>query len=172
MANNDNWDDLDDDAGDGSELVKKLRNQLKQANKRNSELETAQADLSKRVRVRDVKEVLEAKGVNPKIARFVLADVEDPTEESVSTWLEENGEMFGVQVQAAADGAAKTEPKGMSADDLVAMNRINDFVDSTTPGGASRSEELGAAIEAAGSVEELMNAIGNPAPSGVTPYYG
>lgn len=170
MANND-WDDFDDESGDGSELVKKLRNQLKQANKRNSELEAAQEGLAKKVRQREVKDVLDAKGVNPKIARWVLADVEDPTEESVTEWLVENGELFGVTGVDGAEGARQTVPKGMSVEDIAAQRSINQFVDQTDTAGASTTQEQALAIENADNLEDLMKAIGKSG-GGVTPFFG
>ena len=158
MANND-WDDFeDDDSGDGSDLVKKLRSQLKAANKRAAELESAQAELSKKVRTTSVKEILNGAGVTPKIARFVLADVEDPTEESVNEWLKENGDLFGIT--AGGSSGDSQESAGQSVADLQALNQINQFTAENEPSGSSKVEELAGQIESAGSVEELMKILG------------
>jgi hypothetical protein len=53
-------------------------------------------ELSKAQRERAIKDVLEARGVNKKIASFIPTDL-DPTEESLSKWLDDNGDVFGIQ---------------------------------------------------------------------------
>jgi hypothetical protein len=45
-----------------------------------------------------VNEVLEKKGVNKKAARLVMKDLDDVNEESVSRWLDDNADLFGLQV--------------------------------------------------------------------------
>jgi hypothetical protein len=40
--------------------------------------------------------LLASRGVNSKIASFIPQDI-DPTEESVSKWLEDNGDVFGIE---------------------------------------------------------------------------
>jgi hypothetical protein len=42
-----------------------------------------------------VKSVLESKGVNSKAARLILKDLDEVNEESVNTWLRENGDIVG-----------------------------------------------------------------------------
>ncbi len=60
----------------------------------------AQAErLPKVQRERVVKEVLAKKGVNEKAARLVLKDLDDVNEESVSHWLDDNADLFGIKVQ-------------------------------------------------------------------------
>ena len=39
-----------------------------------------------------------SRGVNTKIASFIPQDI-DPTEESVSKWLESNADVFGLQTE-------------------------------------------------------------------------
>jgi hypothetical protein len=45
------------------------------------------------------KDALASRGVNSKIASFIPQDI-DPTEESVSKWLEDYADVFGVDTQA------------------------------------------------------------------------
>ncbi len=52
--------------------------------------------LNKSQRERAIKDALAARGVNTKIASFIPQDI-DPTEESVSKWLESNADVFGIQ---------------------------------------------------------------------------
>lgn len=103
MATND-WDDDDDfdyednqpQQAEGNDLLKKLRKAKRADEKRIKELTEQLENLSKVQRERVVKEVLDQKGVNPKAARLILKDLEDVNEESVSNWLEDNGDLFGL----------------------------------------------------------------------------
>jgi hypothetical protein len=102
MSNN-YWDEDEDDLDtdnevqmDGSDLLKKLRKAKRNDEKRIKELTEQLEGLSKVQRERTVKEVLEKKGVNPKATRLILKDLDDITEESVNTWLEDNGDLFGL----------------------------------------------------------------------------
>jgi len=102
MSNN-YWDEDEDDQDidnevqmDGSDLLKKLRKAKRNDEKRIKELTEQLEGLSKAQRERTVKEVLDKKGVNPKAQRLILKDLDDITEESVNTWLEDNGDLFGL----------------------------------------------------------------------------
>jgi len=102
MSNN-YWDEDEDDQDtdnetqmDGSDLLKKLRKAKRNDEKRIKELTEQLEGLSKSQRERVVKDVLEKKGVNPKAQRLILKDLEDISEESVNTWLDDNGELFGL----------------------------------------------------------------------------
>ena len=91
--------DEDDDFTQESvnnDLVKQLRKANKQKEKELAELKSQFENLSKAQRERAVKDVLEARGVNSKIAKFIPQDL-DPTEESLSKWIDENADVFGLQ---------------------------------------------------------------------------
>ena len=142
MSNN-YWDEDEDDQDtdnevqmDGSDLLKKLRKAKRNDEKRIKELTEQLEGLSKAQRERTVKEVLDKKGVNPKAQRLILKDLDDITEESVNTWLEDNGDLFGLtqpevnQEQELNRAALRQQDivtqLGMTpdrADDL--LNRIN-----------------------------------------------
>ena len=83
-------------ADSGNDLVKQLRKAAKQKDKELAELRAQFENVSKAQRERNIKDVLESRGVNSKIAKFIPADL-DPTEESLSKWLDENGDVFGFQ---------------------------------------------------------------------------
>jgi hypothetical protein len=142
MSNN-YWDEDEDDQDtdnevqmDGSDLLKKLRKAKRNDEKRIKELTEQLEQLSKTQRERTVKEVLDKKGVNPKAQRLILKDLDDITEESVNSWLEDNGDLFGLtqpevnQEQELNRAALRQQDVvtqlGMTpdrADDL--LNRIN-----------------------------------------------
>ena len=79
-------------------MLKKLRKAKRADEKRIKELTEQLEGLSKTQRERTVKEVLEKKGVNLKAARLVLKDLDDVNEETVSNWLDDNADLFGLQV--------------------------------------------------------------------------
>lgn len=86
--------DQDGDYEDGQESSGKgLRGQLEQALADKKALEAEVAELRGKARQTEVSNVLTAKGVNPKVAKFIPADVEG--EEGISKWLEENADLFG-----------------------------------------------------------------------------
>ena len=99
MSNYEYEDDDDDfttESNQSNDLVKQLRKAAKQKDKELQELREKFEGLSKAQRERAIKDVLESRGVNGKIAKFIPSDL-DPTEESLSKWLDENGDVFGFQ---------------------------------------------------------------------------
>lgn len=93
-------DDFDTEEKDSSnDLVKQLRKANKQKEKELAELKAQFDGLSKANRERAIKDALASRGVNQKIAAFIPQDI-DPTEESVSKWLETYADVFGVETQA------------------------------------------------------------------------
>lgn len=86
---------IDDNSND---LVKQLRKASKQKDKELQELKSQFESLNKAQRERTIKDVLAARGVNQKISSFIPQDI-DPTEESVSKWLEVNAEVFGLTLE-------------------------------------------------------------------------
>ena len=110
MSNN-YWDDEDDDLDtideapmDGSDLLKKLRKAKRADEKRIKELTEQLEGFSKAQRESTVKSILEQKGVNQKAARLILKDLDgDFSEEAVSNWLDENADLFGIEVSQRQD---------------------------------------------------------------------
>jgi len=96
MSNYDYEDDDFDTDSSGNDLVKQLRKQLKAKEKELSEKDSALNNLSKTQRERAIKDALASRGVNSKIAAFIPQDI-DPTEESVSKWLEDYSDVFGIE---------------------------------------------------------------------------
>jgi len=80
-----------------NDLVKQLRKAAKQKDKELAELRSQFEGLSKAQRERSIKDALERRGVNQKIASFIPQDI-DPTEESVSKWLEDYADVFGIDL--------------------------------------------------------------------------
>jgi hypothetical protein len=97
MSNYEYEDDDDDITTDSSnDLVKQLRKAAKQKDKEVQELRSQLENLSKGQRERAIKDVLATRGVNSKIASFIPQDI-DPTEESLSKWLDDYADVFGFE---------------------------------------------------------------------------
>ena len=96
------YEDEDDDftqESGNNDLVKQLRKAAKQKDKELAELRAQFEGVSKAQRERNIKDVLESRGVNSKIAKFIPSDL-DPTEESLSKWLDDNGDVFGYSAES------------------------------------------------------------------------
>ena len=149
-----NYDEDDDflDEDQPQDVVKQLRRVNRTLEKRLKELEVEANTYKSQTRQRTVKDVLTQKGINPKVAAFIPQDIEI-TEEAVSKWLDEYGDVFGVKTEEASkesNSASNVNPA------LQAQKRINDVVSSGEAPGFD--EDTAAKILNAKSAEEL-NAI-------------
>ena len=114
MSNYEYEDDDDDFTMDSSnDLVKQLRKAAKQKDKELQELRAQFDGISKAQRERAIKDALAARGVNQKISSFIPSDI-DPTEESVSKWLEANADVFGLNVESP-QAVPNTDPADIAA---------------------------------------------------------
>ena len=114
MSNYEYEDDDDDFTQDSSnDLVKQLRKAAKQKDKELQELRAQFEGLSKAQRERAIKDALAARGVNQKISSFIPSDI-DPTEESVSKWLEANADVFGLNIEPV-QAVPNTDPADIAA---------------------------------------------------------
>jgi len=112
MSNYD-YEDDDFDTDNGNDLVKQLRKANKQKEKELAELKSQFESISKSNRERAIKDALASRGVNSKIAAFIPQDI-DPTEESVSKWLEDYADVFGYETQSA-QATPNIDPKQAAA---------------------------------------------------------
>ena len=155
MSNNywdEDEDDLDTDNGtqmDGSDLLKKLRKAKRNDEKRIKELTEQLEGLSKSQRERVVKDVLDKKGVNPKAQRLILKDLEDISEESVNTWLDDNGDLFGLTKEPAVTQEQEVNRAALRQQDILTQNSL-------TP---DRAEDLESKISNAQSAEEILSIL-------------
>jgi hypothetical protein len=151
------WDEEDDDldtesqsfGATESDLLKKLRKAKRADEKRIKELTEQLEGLTKTQRERVVKEVLAKKGVNEKAARLVLKDLDDVNEESVSHWLDDNADLFGIKVQQ--------EEAPMSQQDLARLRQQDVLTQgAVTP---DRGIDLDQRLNQASSAEELLSIL-------------
>ena len=150
MSNN-YWDEDDDDLDtdneaqmDGSDLLKKLRKAKRADEKRIKELTEQLEGFSKAQRESTVKSILEQKGVNQKAARLILKDLDGEfSEESVSNWLDENADLFGIEVSQRPDSQNLAT---LRQQDVMTQNAV-------TP---DRAQDIEQRMNNASSMEELM----------------
>ena len=131
-------DDFDFDSS-SNDLVKQLRKAAKAKDRELAELRSQFEGLSKAQRERSIKDALERRGVNQKIASFIPQDI-DPTEESVSKWLEDYADVFGIDL--GQNQTANVDPA-----DIAAYKKMTGTAD------AGLSPERGADV-----MSRLMNA--------------
>jgi hypothetical protein len=156
MSNN-YWDEEDDDldtdsqsfGSTESDLLKKLRKAKRADEKRIKELTEQLEGLSKVQRERVVKEVLEKKGVNQKAARLVLKDLDDVNEESVSHWLDDNADLFGIKVQQEEAPVSQQDLARLRQQDVLTQGAV-------TP---DRGLDLDQRLNQASSAEELLSIL-------------
>jgi hypothetical protein len=124
MSNYDYEDDDDFDTNDSSnDLVKQLRKASKQKDKELNELRAQFDGLNKAQRERAIKDALASRGVNSKIASFIPQDI-DPTEESVSKWLEDYADVFGIETSQTQ------ATHNVNPNDAAAYKRMTNSADS------------------------------------------
>jgi hypothetical protein len=150
MSNYDYEDDDDFTTEDTSnDLVKQLRKASKQKDKELQELRSQFETLSKGQRERAIKDALAARGVNSKIASFIPQDI-DPTEESVSKWLEDYADVFGIEV-------SQNQTPNVNPADAAAYKRMTNSADSGTS--PEHNGDIMQKLMNANSKEELDDVI-------------
>ena len=154
MSNN-NQDWLDDDEFDFEEetqprssddVLKKVRRAERAKDKQVKELQAELESLRKFQREATISQVLAEKGVNPKVAKFIPADIE-LSSDSINNWLSDNGELFGV--------AAPVQQSVEQSENFATLRQI----DAVTSGAISPDDVHDAfnIMNNAQSAEELLN---------------
>ena len=155
MSNN-YWDEEDEEVEvpehqlDGDALVKRLRKAKRADEKRIKELTEQLDGYVKQKREQTVSEVLAKKGVNAKAARLILKDVEDATEESIDSWLRDNGDLIGYTPETQNEDTQK---------DLATLRQQ----DILTQGGMTpdKAVDMNTRLDNAGSMDELIHLLRN-----------
>ena len=155
MSNN-YWDDEDEDdldtetsTGDGSDLLKKLRKAKRSDEKRIKELTEQLETFTKAQREQTVKQVLEKKGVNAKAARLIMKDLDDVNEESVTNWLTDNADLFGLTVDTQEKQEQDINRAALRQQDAITQNALS----------PERTEDMESRIASANSAEEILSIL-------------
>jgi len=98
-----------------------LREQLEAVLAEKKALEAEIGALKGQVRERTVSEVLTAKGVNPKVAKFIPTEVEGT--EAIESWLVENADVFGFTV----NDEELTPKSNVSAEEVTETKRLQNL---------------------------------------------
>lgn len=134
----------------GDDGIANLRKAKRADEKRIKELEEQLAKFSKESNERLVREILETKGVNSKATRLVLKDLETISEEAVTNWLAENGDLIGFVPE---------KEKQVDSADIYALKKQDDATHSADA--PTYSDDVARAIANAESEEEIMSIIKN-----------
>jgi len=153
--NNQDWyedDDLDfedysDEPQRGSDdVLKKVRRAERAKDKQLKEALAELESLRKFQRESTISQVLNEKGVNPKVAKFIPEDIE-LSADSISEWLNDNGDLFGF--------AAPAKESPISHEDMGALQQMG-----MVASGALTPDDVNDAfsmVNNAQSAEELLN---------------
>ena len=154
--NNQDWledDDLDFEdysdepqRGSSDDVLKKVRRAERAKDKQLKEALAELEGLRKFQRESTISQVLNEKGVNPKVAKFIPAEIE-LSADSISEWLNDNGELFGF--------AAPTNESPVSNEDMGALQQMG-----MVASGALTPDDVNDAfsmVNNAQSAEELLN---------------
>lgn len=150
MSNNyQDWEDDDDyeTEVDSTSLVKQLRKQLKAKEADLKKFESELSELRTAQRVNTIQSVLSEKGVSPKVAKFIPSDI-DATPESIEAWVNENADVFGIQINR------DNQP---SQQDLAALRQIDSVTSNAlTP---DKEQDLALRLDQAQSADEILSMI-------------
>ena len=155
MSNN-YWDeeDEDDTTTTATDTEAKNFNTLRKAKradeKRIKELEDKLEGYLRKDKETSVAKVLEQKGVNPKAARLILKDLDEVNEQTVSNWLDDNGDLFGVTPSQDAPKANESDLAALRQQDVLTQGAI-------TP---DRAEDMELRLDQAQSAEDIYRILG------------
>jgi hypothetical protein len=154
MSNNrDNyWDDEDEDIDtvelSDTDLVKKLRRDLKVALRENKEFKTQVSELTKAQKERILTDVLTSRGVNPKIASFIPDSVE-LNADAINAFIDANADIFHVEASSKASNVNQAD-----IDNIKKINEVTTGAESS-----ESSDSLEALIKGATTEDELLSIL-------------
>lgn len=153
MGNYDNNYDEDEFEQNGSDLVKDLRKQLRDKSRELDDLSKELGQFREQARKASVSDVLSKRGINPKVAAFIPADVE-ATEDAVSKWLDEYGDVFGAaqsgeQANAQEAQQAQARQSTVTEDQAAQWQQIQDSEHAGVVNAAVGGQDLLQQLEAA-----------------------
>jgi hypothetical protein len=152
MSNNyweDEEDELDTNDGlDGNDLVKKLRKAKRSDEKRIKELSEQLEGFLKDKKESTVRQVLEKKGVNLKAARLIMKDLEEINEETVTNWLGDNADLFGIKMSDAPE-IDRNNLAALRNQDVLTQGAV-------TP---DKTQDVESRLDSASSTEEILSLL-------------
>ena len=140
------YDFEEEDAGSGTDLVKKLRKEIDRLSKQIKERDEILEEITAYSHEASVGEILESFGLNPRIAAFIPEDIE-ADEDAVAEWLNEYGDAFGIEAVE----------EGEQSPDAQAYEQMSDFDNGDID--PYVGQDLASRIANASSPEELSNLL-------------
>jgi hypothetical protein len=152
MSNN-YWEDEEDELDtndnlDGNDLVKKLRKAKRSDEKRIKELSEQLEGFLKEKKESTVRQVLEKKGVNLKAARLIMKDLEEINEETVTNWLGDNADLFGIKMSDAPE-IDRNNLAALRNQDVLTQGAV-------TP---DKTQDVESRLDNASSTEEILSLL-------------
>jgi hypothetical protein len=153
MSNN-YWDEDEDEEtttplNDG-DAMKQLRKAKRADEKRLKELTDRLEAYEKANRETVIKKVLETKGVSPKAARLIAREFDgDISEEAVANFIDDNADVFGLQVQQQENPAQTLDRAALRQQDIVTQQAL-------TPDRMMNAESM---LNEADSAEDIIRMI-------------
>jgi len=132
--------------GSSEDVLKKVRRAERSKDKQLKEALAELDTLRKFQRESTISQVLNEKGVNPKVAKFIPGDIE-LSSDSISQWLNDNGDLFGFATQAKESPVSFEDLGALRQMDLVASGAL-------TPDDVNDAFSM---VNNAQSAEELLN---------------
>jgi len=132
--------------GSSEDVLKKVRRAERSKDKQLKEALAELDTLRKFQRESTISQVLNEKGVNPKVAKFIPGDIE-LSSDSISQWLNDNGDLFGFATQAKESPVSLEDLGALRQMDLVASGAL-------TPDDVNDAFSM---VNNAQSAEELLN---------------
>lgn len=152
MSNN-YWDDEDDEDTTPiteENAMKQLRKAKRADEKRLKELTDKLEAYEKANRETVIKKVLETKGVSPKAARMIAREFDgDINEEAVANFIDDNADVFGLQVQQQDNPAQTIDRAALRQQDIVTQQAL-------TPDRMNSAEAM---LNEADSAEDIIRMI-------------
>ena len=116
--------------GSSDDVLKKVRRAERAKDKQLKEALSELESLRKFQRESTISQVLNEKGVNPKVAKFIPGDIE-LSADSISEWLNDNGELFGFAAPAKESPVSREDmgalqQMGMVASGAITPDDVND----------------------------------------------
>ena len=132
--------------GSSEDVLKKVRRAERSKDKQLKEALAELDTLRKFQRESTISQVLNEKGVNPKVAKFIPGDIE-LSNDSISQWLNDNGDLFGFATQAKESPVSLEDLGALRQMDMVASGAL-------TPDDVNNAFSI---VNNAQSAEELLN---------------
>jgi hypothetical protein len=132
--------------GSSEDVLKKVRRAERSKDKQLKEALAELDTLRKFQRESTISQVLNEKGVNPKVAKFIPGDIE-LSSDSISQWLNDNGDLFGFATQAKESPVSLEDLGALRQMDMVASGAL-------TPDDVNNAFSM---VNNAQSAEELLN---------------